>query len=283
MENAKKVLDHQLNEYKLDNIKRLFWPALFIYLGISFVDASLSPSYGAETFFFLRLFFFSPYMLIYAFRKKLNLKYIQAYGFIIFFSVALGVCFVSYLLGGIQSEYYFGVLIISFTQFVAMPFRTRETIILEALIITLYFTINTLPFDISPELFSKQLSNFISYAIIKIVVSGSFYNTVANSIRSKDLQKRLEQRENIQLVFGEMCHLFNNPLFISQAMLQKAKKVDGDEQIKHIDKAMEANLRIQGILKEIQEVQTKKEIELENPETLKEILRDKNKEPLRIT
>lgn len=266
--------DKDFDKYKLQNIKKLFWIALGVYYAISFVDASNSQSYSILEFFLIRVFFSIPYILIYTLSHKLNKKYIDFYGLALFYSFATGISVISYLLGGVESTYYFGVLIVSFAQFLTVPLSRRGTLIYELLVIATYFSINTLPFDIDPDFLGKQISNYLSFAIIKIAVAERFRKQMMDSHATTVLNRKLKEKENLQSILGELCHLINNPLFVSNALLTKSLRKEDEESRQLIKQAIQSNNRIKEVVEEMLKVHNGQHSEFTDPETLKRYLKE---------
>lgn len=267
-----KTYEH-FNRYKLENIRQLFFVAVLIYPSMAFSDYSLAK--GDFWFFFgIRCAFLLPYIVIFLSYKKLNPKHVDFYGMVIFLSFAAGASIPSYYFGGLTSDYYFGIAVISFVQFIALPLRISQTIVVEIIYLLLYFPLNTLPFNHDEILITKQLSNYLSFALIKIAVSDRFHTQMLESFKSMELNKKLEKKETVQIILGELCHLLNNPLFISTSLIKRLKKKGEFEDETDLTKAIEANDRMQEILKEMLKVQEQDHLELDNHEVLKEFFKD---------
>lgn len=263
----------QFNRYKLENIKQLFIFALLVVPAMAFSDASLA---GGDFWFYfgIRCASLFPYIIIYLNYKKLNPDHVDLYGFIIFIGIALGASLPSYFFGGLKSDYYFGIIVISFVQFITTPLNIRRSIIVEILYILIYFPLNTIGFDHPEVLITKQLSNFLSFAVIKVAVSDRFHNQFLESFKTIDLNRRLEKKETVQIILGELCHLLNNPLFISTSLIKRLKKKGEFQEEPDLNKAIEANDRMQEILKEMLKLQEQGEIEIQNNQVLKEFFED---------
>lgn len=276
MNESEKVYQENLSEFKFQSIKKLFIPAILIYLGISFVDSGATKGeISVLNFLALRFVFTIPYLVIYFFRDKLNKKYSDYYGLTIFYSYSLGISIVSYLLGGASSTYYFGIIIVSFTQFLAVPLSRNKTIFYELSVFITYFGINVLLFDVDTDLVGKQISNYLSYALIKILVAKRFKDQMINGYKNKILQQKLEEKENLQSILGELCHLLNNPLFITESNLKKALKKQGDEKDKVINKCLDSTQRIRLVADELMKIQQGKVVSFKNAESVKKYLADK--------
>jgi hypothetical protein len=260
------------DNYKLENIKRLFFAALLIYPSMAFSDYSLA---GGDFWFYFasRVFFLSPYIIIFFSLNKIKPEHIDFYGIAIFISMAIGASVPSYFFGGLTSDYYFGITVVSFVQFIIMPLRTSQTIFVELVYILLYFPLNTLPFDHPDALLTKQLSNYLSFAFIKIAVSDRFHSMLLESFRSMELNRKLEKKETVQIILGELCHLLNNPLFISTSLIKRLRKKKELKEDKDLVKAIEANDRMKEILKEMLKVQEQNELDIEDNKTLKEFFK----------
>lgn len=262
-------------KYKLENIHKLFAIAFFLYILIAFIDYSLAKK-DFLLFFFNRLAFVLPYTVLYFANHKLNPNKVDLYGLIIFTGLAGGASTASYMLGGLKSDYYFGVVVISFAQFITMPLRPSKTIVMELIFIFIYFPLNYFAFDYPPELLSKQVSNYLSFALIKIAVSGRFRYQIIESFKSMELNRKLEKKETVQIVLGELCHLLNNPLFISTSLIKRLKKKEDLKDDKDLNKAIEANDRMKEILHEMLKVQAQEELTFEDNQVLKDFFKDKD-------
>lgn len=268
-------LDDHFNRFKLDNIERLYALGAFVYILMSVIDYSLIQK--DFSFFLLnRTIAYLPYTFIFLFRKRIQLNQVDFWGMVLFIGMVSGVSHASYRLGGLTSDYYYGVVIVSFVQFLVMPLNTTLTIVMEFFYISLYFPVNFLPFDFPPDLLTKQLSNFVTFSILKIALAGRFRKHLLGSFEALELNKVIEKKETVQLVLGELCHLLNNPLFISTSVI---KKIQRDKDLKNdpdFEKALEANDRMSKILREMLELQEKGEVDLQNDEFLRNYFKDQD-------
>ncbi len=263
------------NNYKSQNLQSLFLYALIIIPVMAFSDKNL----GDNSLLFhlgIRLFCLLPYVVIYSLFKfkKLNNSVVDICGIIIFASFALGVSIAAYTTVGLISDYYFGIVLISFIQFLIVPLDLKKTLILELLLFTIYFPINIAGFDTESTLIIKQLSNYLPFSILKIAVSQRFHRQITDSFMTMELNRKLKEKEGAQIVLGELLHLLNNPLLISSSLIKRFKKKRDFEYEGDLDKALKANDRMKGILKEMAVIQQESTFDFSNEANLKKYFKE---------
>ncbi len=268
---TKDDLDSALLKYRRDNFKTLGLYAFVIYMILFLVDYDLAKR-DMWLFFTLRLTFILPLISLSLFSGRLKGHQIDYAIMISFISVCTGVSLISYQLGGLTSDYYFGLIIVSFVQFAFTPLSLRQTIFLDIFNGVVFFIVNIYSFDFPYEVILKQLSNFLCFTVLKFIVVNRSYKLLKDALTKTALEEELKGQGKIRRVLGELCHLFNNPLFISMSILKNIKKqntTDSDLQ-RSLNKALEANKRMEGVLKNMLEVQ---EIPFEklSPDFLKEL------------
>lgn len=256
----KNAFQQDLLSYRRNNFKTLGPYAFCIYMVLFWVDYNLVKT-NIWTFFWLRLIFILPMITLSQLSGKMNKKTIDLAIMVSFISTSLGLSLISYHLGGIVSDYYFGLLIISFVQYAFTPLPLRKTIILDALNGIIFFSINLYQFDFPQEEIVKQVSNFLSFVLLKYIVVNRSNTLLSDSLKKAAIEEELRGKKILQKVFGELCHLFNNPLFISISVLKKTQKKIEDPEISHcLDKALLANQRMEIVLRKMLELQESQEI-----------------------
>jgi hypothetical protein len=201
-----------------------------------------------------------PTALFALFVDKVDSKHFDIVTFFCFISLAFGISIISYLIGGIASDYYFGIIIISFVQFAFLPINFRLTLTLDILFFVIFFLINTVPFNYPSEEIIKQVSNFGSFSLLKFFVVRRSHSLIIDALRKVSLERELENQKHAQKILGELCHLFNNPLFISMSIIKKLsgqKDLDPDNQ-KKLAKAYESNNRMAKVLRRMLDITEKK-------------------------
>ena len=258
METAKSDLQHSLQKFKQDNFKVLGPTAFFIYICLAFVDQGLSER-GLAFFLVLRLIFVFPTLFLSLLVDKVSPKKVDIVIFLGFLFAGAGVSVISYFLGGIQSDYYFGLIIVSFVQYAFAPLDRYYSIVLDIAFLLMFFALNTIPFEYPSEEIIKQVSNFVSFLILKFMVVLRSRNVVIDAIKKVRLERELEGQKNIQKVLGELCHLFNNPLFISMSLLKKLKKGNGlsESEKSSLSKIYESNERMNKVLQKMLKITDK--------------------------
>ena len=271
MEVMRDDLNKSLQEFKRENFKLLGPFAFLVYIGLSFVDSSLSDK-GLTLFIGLRFLFILPTITLSTFSRRVPLKNIDLIIFISFLSAGLGVSIISYYLGGISSDYYFGLIIVSFVQYAFAPLDRGLTILLDVLLFTIFFSINVFPFEFPPNEIVKQVSNYLSFFILKIIVVLKSRELIIGALNKERLEQELESQRKIQSVLGELCHLFNNPLFISMSILKKIKKNRNlpDSEMNNLNKVFESNERMEKVLKKMLDITSKDDAKVDPKDFLNE-------------
>ncbi len=227
---------------------------IFVYPLLSIVDAQLAK--GNFLFFlFLRVIFLLPLITSYFIVKK-HLKSWSIYFHVYaqFFFLGLGVCTTSYFLGGLSSDYYFGLIIISFLQYTFLPLKARNGLILDIFYMLAFFTINTYEIEFSEDLLLKQMTNFVSFVVFKYLASRRSQKLIYGSMHRYSLDKELNDNEEAAQLFGELCHLISNPLFISQSLVKKASLITKESEIENmLSKSITAHERISQVVKKMLE------------------------------
>lgn len=245
-------IERSLNLFKQESFKILGPFAFFIYLAMSFADSSLSEK-GLWFFIGIRALFVMPTLVLSLLIERIDLKYAEPAIFFGFLSPGLGIAFISYLLGGLTSDYYFGVLIVSFVQYAFTPLSRGMTFLLDIILFAAFFSLNILPFDIPIDEITKQISNYLSFVTLKLVMVRKSHNLISDALKTSQLEKELDTQRYLQKLMGELCHLFNNPLFISMNMLKKLRKGEHllKEDTEKLDKIYESNQRMDKVLKKM--------------------------------
>jgi len=239
--------------------------ACILYFSLGFVDASLAQ--GNKAFFLgLRLLFGLPTLVSFLWVKYKGFEHIAVLSFLSFVFSGTGVGVISYYLGGITSDYYFGLLIISFLQFTFLPLDTKWCILLDLYWITFFMVINTYDRPYEMELVIKQASNYLSFVIFKFIAASKSRKLIYDNFEKVSLEKELTFKNNVQKLFGELCHLINNPLFISKSVVKKVirKTPDRDENkqtFELLEKSLGAQKRIQVVVTKMLELQSADDID----------------------
>jgi hypothetical protein len=247
-------IQQSFQEFKRENFVLLGPIASLIFILLSVVDTSTSStSYDFWYFFFVRFLFVLPTFVFSILIKKVESSSVDLAIFFSFLFPGIGISIVSLMLGGLSSDYYFGLLIISFVQFSFVPIRPKLTLSLDILLFVIFFGVNTYFSEYQSSELVKQVSNYLSFALLKFFIARKSSSLMLNALKSIDYKKQLDNQRNIQGVLGELCHLFNNPLFISMSLI---KKIKGEEELKEkvlerVNKIYEANERMNKVLQKM--------------------------------
>lgn len=254
-------IQESFQEFKRENFILLGPIASLIFLSLSLVDHSIvQTDVSFWSFFLVRLGFIAPTLAISFIIKGIQRRSVDLAIFFSFLFPGIGISIISVLLGGIKSDYYFGLLIISFVQFSFVPIRPNLTLVLDILLFALFFSINCALAEYSQAELIKQVSNYLSFALLKFFIVRKSSSMMLSALKSIDYEKQLDNQKNLQGVLGELCHLFNNPLFISMSLIKKIKKekrLEEDLQEK-VDKIYDANERMSNVLQKMLNLTEKK-------------------------
>lgn len=255
-------LEKEFNHLKSQNLTKMALPAIAIFLINSLADYSLVKR-DYLLFLGIRAIFITPYVLYLLFHKKINEKFIDSFVFLIFFGAAAGISVVSYFLGGLSTDYYFGVIVISFAQLAFVPLSLALSVALDLSMSFMFFVLNYLPFKHPDELLIKQIFNYASFSILKFIIVNRSKNLILTALSNIELKRELGEKTHVQKLLGELCHLFNNPLFISMTIIKKLKrsefKVDKEEVQRSLEKAYEANKRMADVASKMLELYKRKD------------------------
>lgn len=225
---------------------------LIVYPIMAVIDAQMAHG-RFLLFLFLRVLFVLPVLVSYVGLKKGYFKgtpHRHIYG--LFISAGLGVCVISYFLGGMTSDYYFGLVIVSFLQFTFLPLKAKNGLFLDIFYFVAFFSINNygIPFD--KTLFIKQSSNFISFVVFKYLASTRSSNLIFGSMHRYTMDKETSDNKDAADLFGELCHLISNPLFISQSLVRKALQKSRQTEVENLlSKALQSHDRISNVVKKM--------------------------------
>lgn len=165
----------------------------------------------------------------------------------------------SYFITGINTNYYNGLLLLSFIQFTIMPTQIKFLTYTDILLILIYFPLNYFPFDIDFAVLLQQVASFSTYAVVKYIAAKRGYGLIFESFSDYSNEREVDQHRNMSELFMELCYLISNPLFISQSYLSKALKSRNQmEKDEYIEKSLNYHFRMNNIVKRMQEFNQKK-------------------------
>ena len=225
------MLNKVFSEYKRETIITITPYALMVYWSLSFIDSHLAQEsllkYFSYRFAFSIPMLFSFLLIKYKKKGSETLLAMVSMAFI-----HMGVTTISYQIGGIQTDYYFGIVIVSFLQFIFFPFTIVQTILLDIYATAFYFGLNSLHPDFEFTLFYKQFTNYLSFALLKIVAVKTFNKMLLNNAQYFEIQNELKNKKKTQKLMGDLCHLLNNPLHVTLNYNEMISKSSDLEKIK---------------------------------------------------
>jgi len=228
-------LKEGFNQYKYDSILHLAPWGFGVYLLLSIIDYTAGGQF--VPLLLTRFFFGLPLLISYFVLKNRSIKKINLMAVASLYSIYLGISIVSYQIGGILSDYYFGMVIVSFLQFIFFPFNLITTIALDLAANITFFSINTYSHNYEVTLFIKQISNLLSFLVLKFLAINRFNQLFMSNIQLVEIRRTMESKQRIQKLMGELCHLLNNPMFIAMNFTKKILKT------KEIDRVHEYALK----------------------------------------
>lgn len=227
--------------------------AIIIYPFWVFID-QLS---GNETFTFylgLRLIILVPWIIIYFLVQQRIVKNLAFQTFLTLMIAGIGVSISSYFIEGLRTDYYNALILLSFLQFILMPTRLNYVTSIDIFYVLVYFPLNYFPFNIEKTLLIKQLVIYVNFAAIKYIFAKRSYGLIFESFHHYTHDKQLDQDKEISGLFGELCHLISNPLFISHASLKRALREDlPHRKDDYIEKSLQSHARMNEVVKKMQE------------------------------
>lgn len=235
-----------------------------IYLFLSYIDSFMVTDRTLLYLFMVRLIFIAPTIALYFLLRKGFIKGLDLPILTVFISAAIGVSYIAYLGGGLSSDYYFGLVIVSFVQFTFVPLSLGKAIFLDAVFLLVYFPANYLNFEYDQLVIIKQVSNYLTFSIMKFFAVTRSRNLIINGFKNIALEKELTHKERVQFLFGKLCHLLNNPLFISMNMVKKVDQTNLNEDDRdRLARSIRAQNRMTRVLRRMLELHHDQEVDLE--------------------
>ncbi len=235
---------------------------MMVYPLWSLMDSMLSEK-SLLFFFSLRMAFIIPMLVLYLSLVKNRAKDMNRQFLYMLILSGLGQSIVSYFLGGLPSDYYNGLILMSFIQFTVMPGNSRYVAYLDIAYFLLYFPLNYFPFEVSNILAIKQTILYINYAVFKYICARRAYKLIYGSLNQYSLTKELENNKEVSNLFGELCHLISNPLFIAMATLKRNQKVSNpEEKAQLVNRSIDSLERIENVVKKMQHFYRTQDFEL---------------------
>lgn len=250
-------------EYRRENYLAMARVGVPLYIALGYIDSYMVVDHSIWYLLAIRIFFILPVVVIYLLLKKQILKTLDIPILISFCFAAIGISYIAYLGGGLESDYYFGLVIVSFVQFTFVPMKLRKSVALDVLFFFIYFPLNYYSFETPELLFIKQTSNYITFSIMKFFAVNRSRELIMSGFKNFSLEKELVHKERIQFLFGKLCHLLNNPLFISTGLLSKVDRTslstEDKERLERVDKASE---RMSKVLQRMGELHYDEDVDL---------------------
>ncbi len=257
-------INESFENFRLENFYSMSRLGILIYLSLSYIDSFMVTDHSLLYLFLVRLTFITPTIVLYILLKKGIVKNLDFCILTIFISVAVGVSYVAYLGGGLSSDYYFGLVIVSFLQFTFVPMSLRKAIFLDLIFILVYFPINYLAFDYEKLIIIKQLSNYLTFSIMKFFAVTRSRNLIVNGFKNLSLEKELTHKSRVQFLFGRLCHLLNNPLFISINMVRRLdQNTMTSQDVERVGRSIKAQERMTKVLRRMLELHHDQDVDLD--------------------
>lgn len=258
-------LKEELDNYNKENFIQLAPIAFGVLVVLGILDPFFSFNKLTYEPLLIRILVGLPTLIFGILLKKgkdLNVDFVIAISFII---VTIGFSFISRLMGGLVTSYYFGLIVISFIMFTFTPLSLKKSLLVDAILISVYFSVNTVGLEYNPNLFMQQLVNLLSFTVFKFVANNKSYKALESHLSRNELEKKVEEDRKLKYIFGELFHLINNPLFIAMASLKKIKSNGLDDKDKrNQEKSLRALARIQGLNQKMLKLHEQGEVSAED-------------------
>lgn len=250
--------------FRRENFYTMSRIGIAIYLFLSYIDSFMVLDHSLGFLFLIRLIFITPTFILFYLLKKGLVKSLDFCILGVFISASCGVSTVAYLGGGLSSDYYFGLVIVSFLQFTFVPMSLKKAIFLDVVFLLIYFPVNYLCFEYEQLVLIKQLSNYLTFSIMKFFAVTRSRNLIINGFKNVGLEKELTHKERVQFLFGKLCHLLNNPLFISMNMVRRINQDKLDEADRdRLNRSLNAQDRMSKVLRRMLELHHDQDVDLE--------------------
>ena len=257
-------ISNSFENYRRDNFLTMSKVGAVLFLLMGYIDSFMETHHSILYLVAMRAIFIMPTFLFYFLIKKDIVKNLDLAIFVIFVCASFGVSYAAYVGGGLTSDYYFGLIIVSFMQFTFVPMPLHKAIILDLIFMLAYFPLNYIPFEHDQVLLIKQVTNFATFSIMKFFAVTRSRELILNGFKNFSLEKELTHKERVQFLFGKLCHLLNNPLFISINMVRRVDKTNlGPEDQDRLDRSMVAQERMTKVLRRMLELHHDQAVDLE--------------------
>lgn len=257
------LFDKHFDDLMRDNFIKLIPISVVINILISYVDYLIAER-NFLLYFSLRAIFSLPAVICFIAIKKGIFKDLRLHLHVSMFFIGLGVSITSYFLGGLESDYYFALIIISFLQFTFFPSDGKAAFFSDILLITIFMCLNTIPFDYDKKLLIKQLTNISVFTIFKSIALYKAENILYRNFESRVIESHLLSNEEVRRTFSELCRLVSNPIMISIALTKKSiSKTDNTELEALLDRSLSPQIRIQTMVKKVLDLEIKESLSRE--------------------
>lgn len=257
------LFDKHFDDLMRDNFIKLIPIGVFINILISWVDYLIAER-NFLLYFSLRAIFSLPAVICFIAIKKGIFKDVRLHLHISIFFFGLGISITSYFLGGLESDYYFALIILSFLQFTFFPSNGKAAFLSDVILIGIFMSVNTIPFDYNKKLLITQLTNICVFTIFKSIALYKAENIIYRNFQGRVIESHLLSNEEVRRTFSELCHLVSNPIMISIALTKKSiSKTDNTELEALLDRSLGPQLRIQTMVKKVLDLETKESLSRE--------------------
>jgi hypothetical protein len=255
-------VQNEFHKYKRRNILRVLPYCCLLFPFVGFIDGGLTEEYSFSFFIGLRFLFVIPGIICIFLLKKRITKNIDHLIFFTFVPISFGLAFAARHLGGLESDYYFGLIVVSFLVFTFAPMPLWKTFLLDELMALSFFTIVTFSLEFDQKDLFQQVSNFHTFTVFKYFAIKENLKLIKDHILRQSLQRGLEEQEKTRFILGELCHLLNNPLFIAKANIsylknEKSLSLRGKKKVETSKRALN---RIQKVNSRMLEIHSNSEI-----------------------
>lgn len=244
--------DQESRELIISRTRYAIGFSIFIYPCFGFLDYFASPEQYLK-FIGIRLGVVACYLFIlFMYYNRVGQRFALFLSVCGTYASALGIAIMTPMMGGFQSDYYIGILLIIFVSGLIMPWKIRPTLFCGGLILVSYLVINfTFAFDPVPPFYSVISSFFF---ITGAALFAAFGNYSSTKSRRKDLGLRMQiesAAEELKALdeaktrfFSNVSHELRTPLTLILGPLDSILQGRESEQdIRPLLSAMSSNAR----------------------------------------
>ena len=208
---------------------------------------------GLPIFLGLRILTIIPILISIYLVKHRAIKNIDRCVYILFVIVSCGSAISSYLSGMFFTDLAYGLMLLSFFQYITLPKKKHYIIATDLTVLLTYFPFCYIFMKGENDILIKQFAMYFSFSFLKFLSTYKLHCLIYGTYSKATIARETQKNREVSHLFGELCHLISNPLFISQSSLKLAQRTsESEKKDKYIDSSLATLGRISDVVKKMQ-------------------------------